>query len=249
MLKFHEYARKQEFKKDPIGRYGKYKVLIVDGEAVRNSSSAAEEFGLSGDHIFYSFIPEHEIWIEDSVSESGRQVLIASELYFLRLVAGGLSKDAAYDRMLAKDKDYRDSVCQSKKNPSAINEKAHSKVYIRRFGHIQDEDIDVWLVNAKKVRDKYKCDWLEAGHGFCYRFVPNNEIWLESGEHPDEFPYLLLHEYVERVLMKYYKKKYHEAHEIASKVEFSMREKGGFSKEDALGLTRKKVEDLVDAER
>ena len=239
---FLEYSRKKEFNKELIDQYGQYKVFVVNGEMVRNSSSAAEEFGGSGDHVFYpNVVPEDEIWVEDSVSKAERHVLVASELYFLRCKSRGMSKDSAYDRMLAKEKDYRDSVKFSKKNPSATDKKAHPKVYVKRYGHIPSEDIDVFLVNGNEVRNRYKVDWIEGGNPETYSFVPNHEMWIELGEHRDEMPYILLHEFVETMCMRYRKMKYDPAHKIASKVEFAAREKGDLSKEDALSLTRQKA--------
>ena len=247
MLRFHEYAARREVKKKHFDQYGKYSVFLVNGEEVRDSSSAGEEFGGSGDHIFYpKVIPDNEIWIEDDISEKERPVLIAAELYFLRHMDHGMSKDAAYDRMLAKEKDYRDSVKQSKKNPSKTDKKAHPKVYAKRYGKI--DGLDVWLVNGDEVRNRYKTDFIEGGHGLVYSWVPNNEIWLELGMHQDEYPYVLLHEYVERVLMKTREMKYDEAHRIAAKVEFAMRKKGEFTKAKILAMTQKEAEKLADAE-
>ena len=249
MLKFHEYAKKQDFKKKLIDQYGKYKVFVVDGDAVRNSSAKAEEFGGSNNHTsFPGLIPEDEIWIEDDIAEGERGILISSELCYLNLLDQGKSKDAAYDIMLAKQKHFRERQKLSKKNPSGTDEKGHPDVYVRRYGHILDEDVDIFFVNGEKVRNRYKTDYIEGGHGYVYKWVPNNEIWIENGLHSKEVPYILLHEYVERILMKYHKKKYDEAHRISSKVEFAMRQKGGFTKADILGMTKKKAEELAHAQ-
>ena len=78
MLTFSEYADKKNFHKKPIDQYGKYKVFIVDGEAVRDSSPAAEEFGGSSTYCFIpSLIPKDEIWIEDDTKPEEQKILIA----------------------------------------------------------------------------------------------------------------------------------------------------------------------------
>ena len=246
MLNFHEYARKQEFNKEFIEQYGKYKVFVVNGDAVRNSSKSAEEFG--GSNNFTSFpklIPKNEIWIEDDIAVAERAILIASEAYYLRLLDSGKSKDNAYDTMIKWQKAHRDKIEHSKKNPSKTDKKGHPKVYAKRYGHIPDEDIDVFFVNGNEVRNRYKTDYIEGGHGYVYKWIPNKEIWIELGIHPDEVPYILLHEYTERILMKYHGIKYDKAHAIAAKVEFKMREKGNFTKNDILAMTRKKAEKLA----
>ena len=63
--------------------------------------------------------------------------------------------------------------------------------------------------------------------------------------HESENPYILLHEFVERIIMKYRKILYDKAHEIAAKIEWKMRERGGFSKQDALSLTKSKAFELA----
>ena len=235
---FREYAERRAIAKKLLDRYGKYSFYLVDGEQVRDVSSKGEEFGGSGDWIFYpGVIPKDEVWIEDSVKESERPVLVASELYFLRLVERGKSKDAAYDAMLAKEKGYRESLSRSRQDPSATDEKADPEVYARRYGRFAQEDVDVFLVDGRKVRDEFKTDFIEGGHGYVYRWIPNDEIWMELGEHLDEYPYILLHEFVERTLMKYRHAKYDAAHKIAAKAEFAARGKGEFTKRDALSMS------------
>jgi hypothetical protein len=81
-------------------------------------------------------------------------------------------------------------------------------------------------------------------HGFVYDWTPNNEIWLEAGEHTDELKYILLHEYVERIEMKYQHTPYDKAHSIASKIEWHYRNKP-FSKQKALSLSKNEALKLI----
>lgn len=245
MLTFQEYATARQINKKLIDQYGKYKIYSVNGEAVRNRDPAAEEFGGSGTHAFYpKVIPEDEIWIEDDIKPKEQEILITSALYQLKQIKNGISPKIAYDAAMAKEKDYRDSVHLSKQNPSKTNQRAPKGIYLSKYGRIKDEDVEVWLVDGEKVRNKFKTDFIEGAHGFCYGWTPNDEIWIEKGPHTNkEAPLILLHEYVERTLMKYKKMPYEKAHKIAAKVEFSKRP--NFSKKDALALTKAKALEYV----
>ena len=245
MRTFSEYANKKNLHKKLIDQYGEYKVFLVDGKAVRDSSPKAEEFGGSSLHCFIpSLIPEKDIWIEDDIKPEERKILIASALYQLKKIERGVSPGKAYDQGIAREKDYRESMHLSKQNPEKTNERAPNKVYVRKYGHIKDENIDVWLVDGEEVRGHFKVDWIEGGQPWVYGFMPNKEIWVELSSHKDEFPYIILHEFTEMILMKCKKLKYDAAHTIAAKVEFSMRP-DKLSKQDALALTKEKALELV----
>ena len=244
---FLEYSKNTAINKKLINQYGRIKVYVVNGNAVRNSSKEAQEFGLSSTHFALpTLVPQNEIWIEDDIKTEERGVLIHSALYQLSNIKKGMSIGKAYDLQIKKEKDYRESILLSKKQPEKTDKKADKNIYLKKYGHIKNEDIEVWLVAGEKVRNKYKCDYLEGGHGYVYDFVPNKEIWIEFGPNTEnEAPMILLHEFVERILMKYRDIKYDPAHEIAAKVEWKAREKGNFTKEDALNLTKIEALKLV----
>lgn len=244
MISFREFTEKKNVFKKLIDQYGKYKVFSVNGQAVRNSSKQLQEFGGSSIHAYLSAIPKDEIWIEDDIKPEERVVLIASALHQLKSIAGGMSVGKAYDVGLKKEKDYRDSAKLSRKKPCETDKRAPKEIYVKKYGHIKDDDIDVWLVDGEAVRNEFKTDYIEGAHGYVYSFTPNNEIWIEESPHAEEFPYILLHEYVERTLMKYKKTPYDKAHVIAAKVEWTMRcnttggINEGYCKSDALSLTQ-----------
>ena len=228
------------FGKKLIDQYGKYKVFVVNGETIRNHSQADEEFGENAIHVdFPNLIPKDEIWIEQNVLLPEREILIASSLYRIKLLASGISQQQAYDKTLIKEKIYRKKIF-SKDKAWLSDKPAPEKIYVKKYGFIKNEDITVWLVHGEKVRNTFKIDWLEGGHGYVYDFVPNKEIWLENGLMEKELPYILLHEYVERTVMKYKHFTYNKAHKIASKVEFCHRQTN-FSKQMALNLTKEKA--------
>ena len=80
------------------------------------------------------------------------------------------------------------------------------------------------FINGRIVRDLYKTDFVEGGHGYVYAWIPNNEIWIESCIHASEAKFILLHESVERKIMKDFNLDYHVAHNIAADVEYNTRE-------------------------
>ena len=245
MQSFIEHYKKKSLNKKLIETYGKYQVYLVNGEAVRNTSQAMEEFGGSGNHYFYDFIPENEIWIEDNVREKERDILIARELYSIKLIEGGMSQPKAYAKATDKEKDYRESLKLSKQSPEKTDKRAPDSVYVDEYGKIESEGLTVWTVDGEVVRNKYKTDFIEGGHGYVYAWVPNDEIWLEFGIDKKEMPLLILHEFVEYIIMKYDKMKYDDAHKIAAKVEFKHRD-DGFSKEDVLAMTKEKALEMVE---
>jgi hypothetical protein len=224
--------------KQLLDTYGKYKVYVVNGQAIRNTSLKSEEFGGAASFVdLPDVIPKNEIWIEDDVAEKERDVLITSILYQLKLVENGCSKEKAYESGLQKEKACRAKQSYAKQNPLGTNEPAYKSIHVKKYGVIASEHLTVWVVDGEEVRDHYKVDFIEGGNGGAYPWIPNNEIWIENGIHESEIPFIILHEFSEFVLMKYDKMPYEKAHKIASKIEFDMRDKG-LSKPQALNLTK-----------
>ena len=228
-------------RKTLIGQYGHIKVFSVNGECARDSSVENEEFGEYGVHNdFPNLIPKNEIWIEDDISEEELPAIVTAALMLQKNLDRGMNPQKAYDLAERRGEKYRHAKVSSKKNPLGTNEPAPKNIYVKKYGELRDQNITVWLVDAEKVRDRWKHDYLEGGNPTVYPWVPNNEIWLESGLHPSELPYILLHEFTEMMLMKHQHINYDKAHDIAAKIEFSKR-KPGFSKANALSLTKEQA--------
>ena len=240
MKKYMQFIyEKKKIDKKLIDQYGKYKIYEVNGEQIRDISKADEEYGLVSIHPYFpKLIPATDIWIEDDVKEDERLFLISSALYALRLIEDGVKIGDAYDKAIKYEKKLRSSEKASKKNPSKTDDKADDDIYIKKYCGIKSDNLTVWLVDAEKVRDQYKTDYLEGGHGYVYSWIPNNEIWIENGIHNKEIPFIILHEFVERTLMKDKHMKYNKAHEIAAKIEYSKRP-DKFTKSDVEKLTEK----------
>ncbi len=244
------------FKKKLIGKWGKYKIYLVDDEAVRNKAEYAEEFSDYGVNIGkkglstlnFKFIPGNEIWIARSMKPSERHFIINNALGYIRGIERGMDPGDAYDYAVKREQAGRTKYAVNKlhlKESKQINNPEHkdipNKLYYKRYGVITDvnDTVIIYLVNGEVVRDLYKTDYVEGGHAYVYEWVPLNEIWIEKTVKGDEIPVVILHEFLERTLMKYKHFPYVRAHVAASKIEFEHR--GIFTKKDALSLTRKIV--------
>lgn len=205
-----------DINKKKIATYGPYSIYLVNGEAVRDSSLANEEFGEFAIHnVLPALIPENEVWIEDDVPETEWWFLIANALFQLKLLAGGMSKDAAYDKAIDYEAELRQNTEGHKKASSDIKEKLTFNYGRYSF----------WLVNGFVIRNRYKTDFVEGGNHSVYHWIPNNEIWIEAFLHDDEYPFIGAHEFVEDMAMSHYGWPYDEAHKLASKVEYKLRER------------------------
>ena len=245
-----------EFNKRLIGHWGKYRICLVDDEAIRNKAEFAEEFSDYGVNIGkkglatlnFKFIPENEIWIAKSMKPSERHFIIGNALAYIRGIERGMDPGDAYDYALkreqasrTKDRINKLHLKQSKEIVNPKHKDIPAKLYYKKYGVIKDEkeNVNVFLINGEVARDLYKTDYVEGGHAYVYDWIPLDEIWIEKSVKDDEIPVVLLHEFLERTLMKYRKFPYVRAHVAASKVEFEHR--GIFNKKDALSLTKKIV--------
>ena len=81
------------------------------------------------------------------------------------------------------------------------------RIYVEQYITLPDPDgpggeVTVWLVDGAVVRDLYKTDYTEGGHGYVYPWVPKPEIWVEATLERAELPFIVAHEYLERLLMR-----------------------------------------------
>lgn len=87
--------------------------------------------------------------------------------------------------------------------------------------------ITVKIVNGHDVRQQNSLDHVDfigGGHHWVYKFIPESIVWLEELLPKIERKYILVHELVERLLMKYKHMAYAKAHDIATKFEKDIRQ-------------------------
>lgn len=89
------------------------------------------------------------------------------------------------------------------------------------------EGIKIFCVDGPSLRNTHKDfekdDFIGGGHHYVYRYIPENEIWIENIADAEEQRKILAHELVERMLMRHLHLKYEVAHRAASEVEMALR--------------------------
>jgi hypothetical protein len=98
----------------------------------------------------------------------------------------------------------------------------------------EDNWVKVWLVDGWYVRDLLDIDFTQGGHHWRYKFIPENEIWIDDALRVEERRFVIMHEALERWVMQK-GAEYEVAHELASQVEKIARRKRGEEREAYLG--------------
>lgn len=93
-------------------------------------------------------------------------------------------------------------------------------IYFVKIG--RKKGVDIWVVDGMKIRREIYTDFVYGGNDKRYRFIPENEIWIDNNIDVSELKFTIAHELKERELMAngY---SYVDAHEIASKLELKLR--------------------------
>jgi len=71
------------------------------------------------------------------------------------------------------------------------------KLFLGRF-----RDYDIYSVNGYAVKVLYNMDFVEAGNGYKWDFIPKNELWVDSNLDNMDYKYNLAHEYFEAEQIK-----------------------------------------------
>lgn len=82
--------------------------------------------------------------------------------------------------------------------------------------------IDICAVDGGQARQQDQ-SFSVGGHHYVYPFIPENEIWIESGNEGKDLSALIGHEVTERDMMKRQGLTYDQAHPIANHVEEAVR--------------------------
>ncbi|MCR4327685.1 MAG: hypothetical protein NUV46_03840 [Nanoarchaeota archaeon] len=191
---------KKPYKRE-IGKVGGLKVWIVDGSYVRKNID--EEFTTCGEHYVFKKIPKNELWLDNGIDKDDEKYFIDYVLIEHNLMAKGYSYDTTWregnrvqKREREKDKEFKKIKKLQSKESYKIIDKIHKKLLKKYSNNLQ-----VWVVNGKIVRDLFFIDFVDGGHDKVYSFVPQNEIWLDNGISKKEIKFVLLHEAHERYLM------------------------------------------------
>lgn len=99
-------------------------------------------------------------------------------------------------------------------------------IKLKEFKAIRSDQADVVkfvMVDADAVREKNNVDFTMGGNHYAWDFIPEDEIWIDQSMDEIDTIATKLHEFVERLVMKYLDWDYNDAHDIASKPERLLR--------------------------
>ena len=248
MLHFLEYVVNRKIEKKKLDKIGNYTIFIVNAAQIRDVSQADDEFNDFATNLTIpKLVPKHEIWISEEVPKRERLFLIHNALAQYHAKEKGMKN--WYDYAIKLERAERKKVDGLKYHPEKHHEKPPDKVYYKYYCGIPSpkDDIEVWLVNGRVVRETQKVDWVLGGSGVCYDFIPAQEIWIDKDLLKDkEVDICILHEYIESTCMRYKNMPYDKAHIIAAKVDWHMRKKKwditdvqALNREEALKMAKK----------
>lgn len=196
-------------------------VWIVDGGYIRENID--EEFNNFGQHYRFKFIPKKEFWIdkEHSGGEGEKKFYINSMLAMDNFLSNGISRGKAAEIVgileeeeRAKSAYFRKYFKSRRKSKTNGVKKIHKKL-LKKYSK---GNLNVWIVDGELVRGLYFIDFTQGGHDKVYKFIPENEIWIDDDVSRKEMKFVILHEIHERNLMKK-GMKYDPAHQSSSAIE------------------------------
>lgn len=119
-------------------------------------------------------------------------------------------------------KKIRELVAAIKEVDSDLGKKL--EIVLVKEGNPQSEDIKIKVLSpkeAEKVRNDIDIEFTCGGHHYVYpEYIPENEIWVEGTLDAVDLLSTEVHEFVERIGMKYFKLKYEESHsKLANPIE------------------------------
>lgn len=214
-----------------------FKIWIVDGAHVRKDFFS--EFLYGGNNERYPFVPDREIWIDNSVSSEEFETTLAHEINERNLMAKtGMSYFDAHDSSLALEVKMRngwEKICKEhedklpKVSPTDFDstqeiETLPELIKLKNIYRIPLGDrngVKIWVVDGYVVRRDVYPDFGFSGNGKAYHFIPEDEIWIDGSVTCEETEYSVFLELKERELIiagKSYDDAYSDALEGAEKM-------------------------------
>ena len=196
-------------------------VWVVDGSYIRENID--EEFNNFGQHYQFKFIPKKEFWIdrEHSEGEGEKRFYINTMLTMDNFLSNGISHRKAAEIVDVLEREERAKSAYFKKyfkSKSKSKDREINKIhkhFLKKYSHGK---LNVWIVDGELVRGLYFVDFTQGGHDKVYKFIPENEVWIDDDVSQKEMKFVLLHELHERNLMKK-EMKYDPAHQSSSAIE------------------------------
>lgn len=198
-----------EIKLQKLDTKGNVDIWEVDGAIVRQFES--DQFTNFGHHYTFPFIPENEIWLDIEGHPDEREFFVNHALIERFLMKRG----EPYNRSIEIAGEFEKE--ERRKTPDDAGPIRLEKTQTLPGG------VEVWIVDGRKVRETHYQDFTAGGHHNVYPWVPENEIWLDNDIPPGERPFVLAHEWIERVYMGH-GDDYPTAHRKASSFERALRD-------------------------
>ena len=200
-----------------IGVVDSVSVWLVDGGRVRKDLS--ENFVQSSHHAHFPFIPIDEFWID--VDTDFHEHRFFMDRFFAEriLIKNGAKLEKAEEIGAILEQHEREEslsreILKLKDSRKSLIEKIHRK----HFAPYSSDQLAIWIVDGKLVRDLLFLNYDAGGHDRVYPWIPEQEVWIEEALPKEERRFILLHELHERFLMGT-GKKYPEAHHGATIIE------------------------------
>lgn len=221
------------------GEYKGFKIWIVDGNYIRRE--IFNEFIYGGNDERYTFVPESEIWIDNSVSAEEYLTTLEHEIIERNLMRhNGYTYYDAHDSALMLELGMRRGFLAAANehekqlpmvNPIDFNstkeiEELAGKINlsgIYKIPYAKRDGVEIWVVDGYKIRRDIYPDFGFSGNSNAYMFIPPNEIWIDASITCQEMEYSIQLELKEMAFMKN-GLKYDEAYTNALKTTDSLRQ-------------------------
>jgi hypothetical protein len=222
-----------------VGEKDGFKIWIVDGAVIRHN--IFNEFIYGGNDERYTFVPEGEIWVDNSISSEEFETTVAHEINERNLMAKfRMAYFDAHDSSLALEVQMRRNykkICDEHENvikevsPIDFDSTQEitdipGKIKLKNIYRVpmgERNGIKIWIVDGYAVRRDIYPDFGFSGNDMAYRFIPEKEIWIDGEVSCEETEYSILLEMKERELMEK-GAEYDSAYTEAVKVSDKMRE-------------------------
>ena len=214
-----------------------FQIWIVDGAIIRKNMF--NEFIYGGNEERYPFVPEKEIWIDNSITSEEYETTLIHEINERNLMAKfGMTYFDAHDSSLAIELIMRrnySEICSKHetglKKVAPIDFDSTQEIEdlpdmiklknIYRIPYGEKNNMKIWIVDGYEVRKNIYPDFGFSGNDLAYHFIPENEIWIDASVSCEETEYSIALELKERELMKQsldYNSAYVEAVKISDKM-------------------------------
>lgn len=178
-----------------LGKREGQRIWLVEGARVVRFVYPA--FIMGGNDQRYRFNPDDEVWIDNRIGIEEFEYTVAHELIERKLMRErGYSYDRAHKAGLALELSMRkrdQKRALKREKTCALPVQGVYRRFLRSTGGVK-----IWIVDGPKVRQHLDGDYVFAGHGYKYDFIPKDEIWLDSAMSVEQAHFALFHELRER---------------------------------------------------